>query len=100
MSRNRNPAILVISVNAVLISCSREWFSRALNPARISGIDKGTLGVSSDADIIVVAPDKEWLVRKEEIVSKSKNSPFLGRKLKGVVEYTICLGKVVYSKGK
>lgn len=67
-----------------------------VNPARILGINKGTLGVDSSADIVIVSPDKEWIVRKEEIVSKSKNSCFLGKKLKGLVEYTIYRGKIVY----
>lgn len=66
------------------------------NPAKILGVDKGTLGAGSTADIIVVAPDKEWVVKKEEMLSKSKNSPFLGRKLKGLVEYTILGGKIIY----
>ena len=68
----------------------------AANPAKILGIDKGTLGISCDADIIVVSPHKEWVVRKEDFLSKSKNSPFIGKMLKGVVEYTVCGGKVVY----
>ncbi len=68
-----------------------------LNPARILQIDKGTLGVGSDADIIVVSPDKEWIVRKEGFVSKSRNSAFLGKKFTGAVDYTICSGKIVYS---
>ncbi len=72
----------------------------AANPAKILGIDKGTLGVGCDADIIVVSPDKEWLVKKEDFLSKSKNSPFIGKTLKGVVEYTICGGKIVYKRGQ
>jgi len=68
-----------------------------LNPAKILGLNKGTLSVGSDADIIVVSPDKEWIVQKSGFVSKSKNSAFLGRKLKGIVEDTILAGKVVYS---
>jgi len=67
-----------------------------LNPAKILGINKGTLGEGSDADIIVVSPNKEWIVKKEELVSKSKNSAFLGKKLTGVIEYTICNGKISY----
>lgn len=67
------------------------------NPAAILGISKGTLGAGSDADIIVLAPEKEWLVQKENLVSKSRNCAFLGKKLKGVVEYTICGGEIVYS---
>lgn len=64
----------------------------ALNPARILKINKGTLSIGADADIAIIDPDKQWTVRKEEIVSRSKNSAFLGRQLKGVVEYTIVNG--------
>ncbi|MFH0732559.1 MAG: dihydroorotase [Candidatus Omnitrophota bacterium] len=68
----------------------------SLNPAKALGIDKGTLGVNKDADITIISPDKEWIVNKVDLVSKSKNSAFIGRKLKGMVEYTICKGNVVY----
>jgi dihydroorotase len=61
----------------------------ALNPAKILKINKGTLTPGADADIIIVDPYKEWVVLKSAFVSKSKNSPFLQRSLKGVVEYTI-----------
>ncbi len=67
-----------------------------VNPARILGLSKGTLSPSADADIAIIAPDKEWTVKREEVVSKSKNSAFLGRQLKGVVEYTVCAGKIAY----
>jgi dihydroorotase len=67
-----------------------------LNPAKILGINKGTLSVGSDADMIVVSADKEWIVKKENFLSKSKNSAFLGKKLYGVVEYAICNGEVAY----
>ncbi|MDP3732016.1 MAG: dihydroorotase, partial [Candidatus Omnitrophota bacterium] len=67
-----------------------------LNPAKILGINKGALGVGCAADILVVSPDKEWVVQKEEFASKSKNSAFLGKKLTGVVEYTICNGRIAY----
>lgn len=67
-----------------------------LNPARILGIDTGTLSAGACADIVVVSPEKEWVVRKDQILSKSKNSPFLGKRLKGAVEYTILGGEIVY----
>jgi dihydroorotase len=66
------------------------------NPAQILGLKKGTLSQGADADIVIVSPDKEWVVKKDALFSKSKNSPFLGKSLKGVVEYTICGGKVAY----
>jgi len=66
-------------------------------PARIVGLEnKGEIKVGLDADITIIDPEKEWEVRNEDIVSKSKNTPFIGRKLKGLVETTICGGKVVF----
>jgi len=69
------------------------------NPAKILGIKKGALGVGNDADIVVVDPNREWLVRKEDFLSKSKNSAFIGKKLKGKIEYTFCNGEIVYQNG-
>ncbi|MCX5708684.1 MAG: dihydroorotase [Candidatus Omnitrophica bacterium] len=68
------------------------------NPARILGIDKGTLTPGRDADLIIVDPEKSWLVKKEDFVSKSKNSAFIGVDLKGVVETTILDGKIAYKQ--
>jgi dihydroorotase len=66
-------------------------------PARIVGLaNKGSIKEGFDADITIIDPQKEWTVTKEGFVSKSKNSPFIGRTLKGKVEHTICGGKVVY----
>ena len=66
-------------------------------PARILKLaGKGEIKEGMDADITIVDPDREWEVRREDFVSKSKNSPFVGRKLKGAVEVTIYGGKVVY----
>jgi dihydroorotase len=68
----------------------------ALAPAKILGVAKGTLSIGADADIIIVDADREFVLEKKNIVSKSKNSPFIGRTVKGLVEYTIYNGKVVY----
>jgi len=76
-----------------LLDWSNLVMKMSLNPSRILGINKGTLSVGADADIIIVDPEKEWVVQKEKLLSKSKNSPYIGRKLKGFVEYTLCQGK-------
>ncbi len=68
----------------------------SLNPSNILGIAKGTLSPGQEADIIIVDPDKTWVVNKEEFVSKSKNSAFIGVTLKGLVVTTILGGKIVY----
>jgi dihydroorotase len=66
-------------------------------PARILGIQKGRLIQGADADITILRPDAEWVVEKSDIRSKSKNSPFIGRTLKGRIEHTILGGEIVYS---
>jgi len=67
------------------------------SPARIFGLaGKGRVQEGADADIVIVDPDREWVVKKDDIASKSKNTPFIGRKLKGLVEATIYGGKIVY----
>ena len=66
------------------------------NPAKILGIDKGVLEVGKAADITIFNPEEKYIYSKEKIVSKSKNSPFIDKELKGKVKYTIVNGKVVY----
>lgn len=66
------------------------------NPARLLNLPGGTLAVGSPADITIINPEKKWTVKAENFLSKSKNSPFIGRKLSGRVEKTILGGKVVF----
>ncbi len=66
------------------------------NPAKILGIDKGSLEVSKVADIVIVDPDAEYEIDVNDFVSKGKNTPFNGYKVKGRVVRTICGGKTVY----
>ena len=66
------------------------------NPAKIIGIDKGQISVGKTADLTIFNPETEYIYTKESIASKSKNTPFIGKKLKGQVCYTIVNGKIVY----
>jgi dihydroorotase len=72
----------------------------ATNPARILGIDRGTLKMGAAADITIIDPELEWVVEAEKLASKSKNSPWLGRKMKGRALFTIVGGKIVYKLHK
>ena len=66
------------------------------NPAQILKIDRGVIEEGKIADITIFDPNEEYVYAKDKIVSKAKNSPFIDRKLKGKVKYTIVNGKVVY----
>lgn len=66
------------------------------NPARLLNISGGNLKIGSTADITVFNPDEEWYVEPEKLHSKSKNSVFKGKTLKGKVKYTVLNGNIVY----
>lgn len=68
------------------------------NPAKILNLDKGSLQEGKIADITIFNPNEEYIYQKEDIVSKSKNTPFIGKKLKGKVKYTIVNGNIVYER--
>ena len=65
-------------------------------PAKILKIDRGNLKVGKVADITIFDPNEEYIYSKDMIVSKSKNTPFIGKTLKGRVKYTIVNGNIVY----
>lgn len=67
-----------------------------VNPAKMLKIDKGTLEEGKTADLILVDFDNEYKVDVSKFVSKGKNSPFDGFKVKGRVMMTIVGGKFVY----
>ena len=68
------------------------------NPARVLGIQKGTLRPGSCADITVIMPDEEYTIDAKSFASKGKNTPFDGMKVWGRVAATIADGKVIYEK--
>jgi dihydroorotase len=66
----------------------------ALNPAKILQINKGTLSVGADADVIIVDTSKAFRVEPEKFISKGKNTPFKGWHLRGTPVFTIVRGNV------
>ena len=65
-------------------------------PAELLKIDRGTIEVGKIADIVIFDPNERYVYTEDMIVSKSKNSPFIGKELKGKVKYTIVSGRIVY----
>lgn len=66
------------------------------NPARIIGSDRGTLDIGKPADVTVIDPNQEYVIDSMTFLSKGKNTPFNGWKVKGMVKATICDGKIAY----
>ena len=65
-------------------------------PARIAGLECGTLAVGSPADVVLIDPKEEYVIDKNTFASKGRNTPFDGWKVRGKVKMTICGGKIVY----
>lgn len=66
------------------------------NPSKLIGIKPPQIKVGEKAEFTIFDPFESWEVNEETILSKSKNTPLLGRKLIGKVKYTFYNGKVVY----
>lgn len=68
-------------------------------PAKIIGLES-SLKEGSIADITIFDPQEEWIVDKEKLLSKGKNTPLIGKKLRGKVMATLVGGKIVYQDAK
>lgn len=69
------------------------------NPAKVLGIDKGSLRVGKDADITILDPEECYIIEVKDFASKGKNSPFQGREVYGKIKMTIVDGEIVYQDG-
>ena len=67
------------------------------NPARILGVKGGSLEVGKEADITVIDPELKFLFQEKNILSKSKNSPFIGSRLQGKAVFTLCGGRITHN---
>ena len=85
----------LVKKNGVSINKLSELMSR--NPANILGMNKGSITIGKDGDLVLVDLNKEIVIDKEKFASKGKNTPFHGRKYLGEVVMTIKGGKLIYS---
>jgi dihydroorotase len=65
-------------------------------PAKLLGVDAGTLSVGSAADICIFDPERYWTVERSALQSQGKNTSFLGMEVPGKVAYTLVGGSPVY----
>lgn len=73
------------------------WRALSLNPAKRLGLEVGRLRVGAPADLVVFDPDAPFVMDRETLQSKSKNTPFDGQRMQGRVLHTFVGGKEVYS---
>jgi len=66
------------------------------NPAKIIGLDRGSLAIGKHADLVIFDPNESYEIDAEAFASKGKNTPFNGRKVTGKVKMTIYDGQIVY----
>ena len=67
-------------------------------PARILGLDRGTLNPGAVADVTVIDPDAEWTIDPKQFRSKSRNTPFAGRKVRGRAHLVLVGGEVKFTQ--
>lgn len=80
-------------VHDKIISLERWVESFTLAPAKLLKLPYGTLKKGSDADVTIIDPDALWVLKKDDLVSKSHNSPFFGLKFKGKAVATLVQGQ-------
>jgi len=66
------------------------------NPATLLGLESGRIAEGAPADLILIDPHAPWVCDSDKLLSRSKNTPFDGRRMTGRAVKTICGGKVVF----
>jgi dihydroorotase len=108
MAEFQDAPVGVIGVETALgVSLTELYYGKVLDlkelvmklsvvPAQLLGLPKGfgEIRVGTEANLTLVDLNHEWTVRKEDFISKSKNSCFIGKALKGKAVATICRGKL------
>jgi dihydroorotase len=83
-------------VNKKILTWAQAIAKLTINPSRILNLKAGRIKRDFPADLTIIDPKASWVVNPKDFKSKSKNSPFVGKKLWGKVCHTIVDGKVVY----
>jgi len=95
--------MLPVSLDLVrngILSMSDLIAKMSSNPARLLGLDAGTLSIGAAADVTIFDADATWVVDRERMVSKGKNTPWHGKEMTGQVTHTVKAGRIVYAEGE
>lgn len=89
--------ILTHIVKEGILSLNAAIEKMTFGPAKVLGLDMGTLKIGAPADITVIDPNRVWTVDKNKFFSKGRNTPFDGWRLTGKAVLTMVDGRIVYS---
>jgi dihydroorotase len=81
-----------------LITLPQAIAALTVKPADIIGVDAGHLAIGATADICIFDPKVRWTLTQDQIVSRGRNTPFLGREFTGRVTHTLVGGEVVFER--
>ena len=94
--------LLPVCILALIIPGHLTWpqliEKLTISPARVLGIDRGTLRPGAVADVTLIDPDVEWAIDARHFSSKSRNSPFAGWKVRGWAHAVILAGQVKFER--
>lgn len=93
-------AVYTALVDTKEISLQKLSELMSYNPGKILEIDHGEIKEGALANLVIVDLNEKYILNEEDIVSKSKNTPFLGKTLKGKVKTTIRNGKIMFGGEK
>ena len=91
------PAALQLA-HADLLDLPTLWRALSSNPAKLLNLSSGRMEQGAPADLVLFDANKPFVLDRMTLNSKSKNTPFDGRRMQGVVERTYCAGKLVYKR--
>ena len=92
------PLIITEFVRKGMMTPVRMAELMSLNPSRLIGHFGGTLGIGAEADVTIIDPEYEYTIDPSGFASKSRNTPYAGRKVFGKVMYTIVGGHIAYEE--
>ncbi|MDX8405704.1 MAG: dihydroorotase [Mariprofundus sp.] len=87
-------------VRGGVLSMSDLIAKMSCNPARLLGLNSGTLSEGVEADVTIFDPEATWIVNREAMVSKGKNTPWHGKVMTGLVTHTLKAGRIVFAEGE
>ncbi len=93
------PLVFTELVEPGILTLEQAVFALSCSPARFLGIEGGSIQVGVQADLTLINPKAEKVVDKNTFYSKGKNTPFHGRKVRGLPVMTLVGGRVVMKDG-